>query len=106
MIPRLAACALLFTSATAVAETASFADQPIACGSNLAWTQCRASFDGWTLTIAYKAPDGRVSEAIYRSCTALPDMIRCGGGEWRNGALRGQLPARVVGLWKGKPFPE
>jgi hypothetical protein len=90
----------------AAADTLPFSDQPIACGSGLAWTRCLASFDGWTLTIAYKAPDGRMSEAVYRSCTALSDMIRCGGGQWRSGTLTGDLPARVVGLRQGKPFPE
>jgi hypothetical protein len=106
MPPRLALPIMLLLASPAAADTAPFADQPISCGSGLAWTQCRASFDGWTLTIAYKAADGRMSEAVYRSCTALPDMIRCGGGLWRSGALKGELPARVVGLRDGKPFPE
>lgn len=103
---RTAPFALLLATTHASAEVAIFRNEPIACGSLLAWNKCNASFDGWTLVITYAAPDGRKAEAAYRTCVALHDMIRCGGGEWRNGQFKGALAPRVIGLRDGKPFPE
>jgi hypothetical protein len=100
------AAALPPAPAAAEAEPLAFADAPIACGRAVAYSECRASFDGWSLTIVHKMADGRSSEALYRQCTLLADMLRCGAGEWRAGALKGQLPPRMIGLRDGKPFAD
>jgi hypothetical protein len=97
---------LLGLAAPAAAEPLLFTDQPIGCGSGLGFSKCHATFDGWTLTITHKMADGRTSQAIYRTCTSLPDMITCGGGTWTSGTSRGALPGRVVGLRDGKPFAQ
>jgi hypothetical protein len=101
--PPLAAL-LAFLAAASEAAPSSFADAPIACGVGPAYTACRASFDGWTLTIAYGGAS-RPLTAVYRKCAAERDMIHCAEGEWRSGTATGPLPARSIGLKDGRPFP-
>jgi hypothetical protein len=99
------AAALPAAPAAAGPQPVAFADAPIGCGEGTAFSDCRASFDGWTLTIVHLTADKRSSEAVYRQCTALGDLLRCGAGEWRSGKLKGALPPRMIGLREGKPFP-
>jgi hypothetical protein len=98
--------ALLTSADRAKSEASQFRDEPITCGAMLAWSTCKATFDGWTLTIMSTAPDGRKAEATYRTCVPDHDMIRCGSGIWRQGQLRGELQPVVIGLRNGKPFAQ
>jgi hypothetical protein len=106
--PRIAHIALVFSlhGLPAAAQTFQFTDEPIACGMGLPYANCRASFDGWTLSIAYTNPEGRKSLAVYRRCWGMSDLLHCAEGEWRSGNATGPLPGRGIGLRHGKPFPE
>jgi hypothetical protein len=106
--PRIALLALAFASTLrpAAAQPALFVDEPIACGMGLPYANCRATFDGWSLSIVYTNPEGRKSLALYRRCWGMHDLLHCAEGEWRSGNATGPLPGRGIGLRNGKPFPE
>jgi hypothetical protein len=103
---RCAAAAAVIFSAAPPADAQTFDGAPIACGTLTAFKTCTASFDGWTLTIAYSLAPGKPSLAIYRMCAVIERHINCAGGEWRSGQLAGPLGARTIALKDGLPFPE
>ncbi|MGL4240146.1 MAG: hypothetical protein ACRCTI_03445 [Beijerinckiaceae bacterium] len=88
------------------AASQTFADAPIACGSMVAFKSCKASFDGWTLSIMYVLDPAKPSIATYRQCELVDRHITCAAGEWTSGALKGPLGGRTIALRSGLPFAD
>jgi hypothetical protein len=84
----------------------SFVDAPISCGQRSPYKSCTAAFDGWTLTISHKHPEGKHSVATYRRCFIDVIGINCAVGEWRSEGGNGPLGGRSIGLRNGLPFPD
>ena len=84
----------------------SFNDAPISCGQRSHYKNCTAAFDGWTLTISHRHPEGKDSVAVYRRCAVDAIGIHCAVGEWRSEAGKGPLGGRSIGLRNGLPFPD
>jgi len=96
----------LLAGGTSPAVAQGFSDAPISCGQRSHYKNCTAAFDGWTLTISHKHPDGKGSVAVYRRCFVDMIGINCAIGEWRLEASKGPLGARSLGLRNGLPFPD
>ncbi len=100
--------AAVLASGAARAEEAPrpvFSGAPIACGANVPFKDCKATFDGWSLSIAYSNPEGPGSLAVYRKCAVHLRALNCSEGEWRMGRESGPLGGVTIALKDGLPLP-
>jgi hypothetical protein len=97
---------ILLAAALSPAVGQSFVNAPIACGQRSPYKTCTADFDGWTLRISQRYPEGQDVVAIYRRCTIDIIGIYCARGEWQSGGVNGPLGGYSLGLRDGLPFPK
>jgi hypothetical protein len=97
---------ILLASGLSPANGQSFVDAPIACSQRLPYKTCTADFDGWTLRISQRYPEGQDVVAVYKRCAVDTLGIHCASGEWRSGGVHGPLGRLSIGLRDGLPFPK